>query len=79
MLKFIGLHNCDNLHELDLRTCPGLERLDLHSCPSLGTLTLSKKSELNCYCFNYRTALSEESEDKLLETINRNGGRVIKI
>ena len=46
MLKFFGLHNCDNLHELDLRTCPGLERLDLHSCPSLGTLALSEKSIL---------------------------------
>ena len=78
-LKILEIQNCNNIRELDLTGCPDLRYLVLRSCPSLHTLVLSEESKLDYVSYNYNTAIAGESEDKLLETIARNGGQVAKI
>lgn len=78
-LKTLEIYNCSNIRKLDLTRCPDLRYLDLRSCPSLRTLDLSEESKLDYVSYNYNTAIAGESEDKLLETIARNGGQVAKI
>lgn len=78
-IESLQIHNCDNLRELDLTGCPDLRYLVLRSCPSLRTLVLNEESKLDYVSYNYNTAIAGESEDKLLETIARNGGQVAKI
>lgn len=77
-LTRLEIHHCDNLLALDLTACPKLKHLVLRSCPSLHTLILNDNSELDYVSYNYDTAIAGESEDRLLETIGRNGGRVEK-
>ena len=77
-LRTLEIFKCGNLKELDLRGCPGLKRLVLYSCPSLVSLLLSGDSELEYVSYNYHTAIAGESEDRLLATIERNGGSVEK-
>lgn len=77
-LEVLELFNCKSLRKLDLRACPCLRHLVLYSCPSLDTLMLNEKSELDYVSYNYNTAIAGESEDRLLEIINRNGGSVEK-
>lgn len=78
-LESLQIHNCNNIQELDLTGCPDLSYLVLRSCPSLRTIVLNEESRLNYVSYNYHTAIAGKSEDKLLETIARNGGEVAKI
>ena len=77
-LERLEIKNCDNLEVLDLSHCPQLEVLRLCYCPALKTVILGDESVLHLYEYK-KVALSRESEDKILCTIERNGGYVEKI
>lgn len=77
-LEQLEIMNCDNLEVLDLSHCPRLKLLQLCYCPALKTVILGDESALHLYEYK-AVALSRESEDKILCTIERNGGYVEKI
>ena len=77
-LERLEIKNCDNLEVLDLSNCPRLKLLRLCYCPALKTVILGDESALRLYEYK-AVALSRESEDKILYTIERNGGYVEKI
>ena len=77
-LEMLILYHCDNLEVLDLSNCPQLKLLQLCYCPALKTVILGDESALHLYEYK-AVALSRESEDKILCTIERNGGYVEKI
>ena len=77
-LEQLEIKNCDGLEILDLSNCPRLVHLQLCYCPALKTVILGDESALHLYEYK-AVALSRESEDKILCTIERNGGYVEKI